>query len=777
VQIYPPTEFYFKKVDNVRMKKDQNSFFDYIRTLDYSKLIDYGVVFLGITLISFGSYSIYFHQTAELTSNNLKAIAKVQKVSRKPKRKVSGSISWAKLKKGQTLFKGDYVVTDDFSEVNVKFDDNSLLNIPSNSLVKIDYVGNSISLEVVKGLVSLDLKGIKNNVILKKDGKRYQLNGAKGKVEVSGDKNGLQFASEKGQVRVSEIKANGDLKTVKIVKKLVKILFPKGKIFDPLRDENAFVKIVGIDKKKTYKIELLNKKNQVIDRIENTGSYFEKGFGIKISSLGRYKVRLLSDKKSFIKSDTYTVKDYPIVTFAPSSLLKTRKVPGGNKVKFPWYPIKDLSYEVEIKRGNKVFKRRLDYPHFSLKAEKAFEVSYRVRINRSEAKWTPWRNQRLTLDSTYAKNDSLTRDEIFLDAPARERVLSVNDDFGEKRTFEVSKDEDFKDLVFKKLTTKKAIVLPKKLKPGRFYWRMVNADKSFMKTPVYRVKLSSFAVSMNKKVTSLPHLRSVKLPWREKIKDASYEVIIKNSKKEEVARINVDGNSVKLPIKKFGQYFITVNPLNFNDILIPKVDHPFKVVKKTIPAPFLARDTMLKRSHKIGLSRHILNLPQYNKDKFKQVEIEVYKNKTDSKPFYTAKSSKNYHIWKTKKSGKYFYRLRAKTVTGKYTEFTEKKELLFPISPFFVTAVRVPAGKKRYYRFPYIVKKGDNLATIIRNYTKVSTVLSNRSPMIQKIIKKNKHVKNWSSLSPGKKIDVFIATDSLDKSFLYIYKKLFIVKG
>ena len=110
------------------------------------------------------------------------------------------SLNWNKLANGQDLYKGDYVVTDELSEVGVKFDNNSRLNIPPNSLVKIDYVGDSIQLELVKGLVNLDLKNVKSKVYVKKGKKKYEVKARNGKVEVRSSGTKLEFSSSKTKV-------------------------------------------------------------------------------------------------------------------------------------------------------------------------------------------------------------------------------------------------------------------------------------------------------------------------------------------------------------------------------------------------------------------------------------------------------------------------------------------------------------------------------------------------------------------------------------------------
>ena len=759
------------------MKMKYEAFIHYIRSLNYSKFIDYGVVFLGLTLILFGSYSIYFYESEDYNAGNLEAIASVERVQLKPKRKINGSISWNKIVEGQTLYRGDYVVTDETSEVNVKFNNNSKLIIPSSSLVKIDYVGDSISLEIVKGLVSLDLKGTDGKVFLKKNGKNYQVDGTNGKVEINGEGDTLKFASEKKSIQVSEVNQDGSLKTLEIARKLVKFIFPNGNVIDPIKERSTIVKIQGVEPQKRYLVELIDKKKRVIERYKENGERLEKGLRFNFASIGIYQVKLSTIKKDFLKSASFKVKDYPVIVFDPSAIVPVRKVPGGEQVKFPWKAIQNMSYEVQIERDGKVFRRRLDYPHFSLKAEEAFDVRFRVRINHGDAPWTKWYAQSLALDSVYVKNDELTKDVVFLDAPKKERVLAISNDFEGKRRFEIAKDKSFSQLVYKRETDGKNVVVPRKLLPGKYFWRVVNVNQDFKRTPVYPVRMTSYVVFPKRKGIYLEKLGNVSLPWRERLRGGKYEVIIKNKKKEEIARIDTEGRFANLPIKSFGKYFLTINPKTSEDILVSRIDFPFEVRKKSFPAPFVAKDIMLKRSHKAGLSKHFIELPKFDKDKYEKIIVEIYKNKNDTKPIYTGSSKSRYHVWKTRRSGKYFYKLRAVAKSGKLTAYTDTKELLFPISPFFVTAVRVPAGKKQYYRFSYLVKRGDNLATILRNYTKANTVLSNKSPMVQQIIKRNKHVSDWENLQAGKKIDVFVAKDALDKSFLFIYKKLFIVKG
>ena len=64
------------------------------------------------------------------------------------------------------------------------------------------------------------------------------------------------------------------------------------------------------------------------------------------------------------------------------------------------------------------------------------------------------------------------------------------------------------------------------------------------------------------------------------------------------------------------------------------------------------------------------------------------------------------------------------------------------------------AGK--YYRFEYVVERLDSFSRIIWKFCKHGHYIYNSDPMIKRIQRYNKHVKNWEKLRAGTKLVLFI---------------------
>jgi hypothetical protein len=744
-----------------------------------------GIVILGLTLVMFGSYSLYNFDTMIEQGSGTSAIAVVQRAKLSPKRKINGSLNWNKLTEGQDLYKGDYVVTDDFSEVDVKFDNDSSLKIPPNSLVKIDYVGNSIHLELVKGLVNLDLRNMKSKVFVKKDGKKYELDSVNGRIEVRDNGKKLEFSSDKGKVKVSEVKKDGSkLAPVKVAKQIITFKYPEGRLVDPLLKSNVLIKLSGVEAKKTYNLSIFNKSNVKVKSFRLSGKKLITGHRYSYSSPGKFKVKLLD--KTTIKESSFTIKDLPTIVFKSSTSSDKRIINAGSKVKYEWDHVKSQSYITEIQKNGKVLTKKLKRPFFTVYPKSNSKLNFRVKLDHKYAKWTKWKSQSLEVKSTYYKDDTLTKDSLFLDAVSiDERKIAISGNVNKEVIFEIARDDEFKKIVYKfKRKNKNYVVIPSKAKPGHYFWRMRENNKSIRKSSAYPIKLYSYAVKLSPKNRTSFKVqktkgRKIALRWKERIRGSEYKFVIKDSEGKEIALKagNVKGNRVTFKMPKFGTYKVHLAAESNKDLLIPNQAFNLKVERESVSIDFAVKDILLKRSNRLGLSKHIMDLPKLTNKNHKKLHIYIYSDKTGKKIVHRDSTTSNKIIWKTNRSGEFFYKLKVENHKGLMSDFSPKKKVLFPISPFFVTNLRIPAGKKRFYKFPYIVKKGDNLATILRNYTTPNTVLSHKSPMVQQIIKKNTHIKNWSKLQRGKKINIFVSVETLDKSFLYIYKKLFIVKG
>ena len=733
----------------------------------------------------FGSYSLFNFDNMSGQGSAASAIATVERAKLSPKRKISGSLNWNKLGKGQDLYRGDYVVTDDFSEVDVKFDNDSSLKIPPNSLVKIDYIGNSIHLELIKGLVNLDLRNMKSKVFVKKDGKQYELDTANGRIEVRDNGDKLEFSSDKGKVNVSEVNKDGSkIGAVKVAKQIITFKYPEGRFIDPLLKSDVFIKVSGVEKAKIYDLSVFSKANVRLNTFKLKGEQLMAGHRYSYGATGEYRVKL-SDK-SFVKESKFVVKDLPVIVFDKSSVSEKRIVNAGAKVKYEWEQIKAHSYVTEIKKNGKILTKKLKRPFFTVSPNSNSVLNFRVKVDHKHAKWTKWQAQRLEIKTIYRKDDSLTKESLFLDAKeANQRKIAVSGEVSQDVVFELARDIDFKKVVYNfKRKNQNFAIIPPNARPGHYFWRMRESTKASRKSSAYPIKLYSYAVKLNSKNKTSFRVqrtkgRKIALRWKERLRGSEYKFVIKDLKGKELPLFdkNIKGNRVTFKMPKFGTYKVHLTAENNKDLLVPNEVFDLRVERETVKIDFAVKDVMLKRSHKLGLSKHIMKLPKLTNKNHKKLHVYIYSDKNGRKIVHRDSTSKNRIIWKTNRSGEYYYKLKVENHKGLISDFSAKKKVLFPISPFFVTNIRIPAGKKRFYKFPYIVKRGDNLATILRNYTKPSTVLSHKSPMIQQIIKRNTHIKNWGKLKRGKKINIFVSVDSLDKSFLYIYKNLFIVKG
>lgn len=70
--------------------------------------------------------------------------------------------------------------------------------------------------------------------------------------------------------------------------------------------------------------------------------------------------------------------------------------------------------------------------------------------------------------------------------------------------------------------------------------------------------------------------------------------------------------------------------------------------------------------------------------------------------------------------------------------------------------------KPTYMNFLYRVEEGDTFASILRMYVKDDSIINKTTPLVQKNIRFNPQVKDWSQLTPGTLISIYIPEDMMD---------------
>lgn len=184
--------------------------------------IDLTIMTFSAALIVIGAVLLHRAGESKVSFRNMSPIASVIKKTGESQRKIVGTLSWGDIKSGMTLFRGDRVLTGDYSQTELRFNDDSVISIPANSLVKIDYLSNdSISLELVKGMADIRLsKTAKKIILVEKNKKGIVLDGKNSDIRLYKRSKTIDITPTRGEVKVYEQKEKKVSRS--IVKKVVR---------------------------------------------------------------------------------------------------------------------------------------------------------------------------------------------------------------------------------------------------------------------------------------------------------------------------------------------------------------------------------------------------------------------------------------------------------------------------------------------------------------------------------------------------------------------------
>jgi hypothetical protein len=79
---------------------------------------------------------------------------------------------------------------------------------------------------------------------------------------------------------------------------------------------------------------------------------------------------------------------------------------------------------------------------------------------------------------------------------------------------------------------------------------------------------------------------------------------------------------------------------------------------------------------------------------------------------------------------------------------------------FFVSSQS--AFALNYYTFSYKIENGESFSFILKKFVKDDAIINSKTPLVSKIKKLNPHITDWSKLTPGTVIKLFISDELMD---------------
>lgn len=217
-------------------------------------------------------------------------LAQVTDAVEDTRKKFSSSLQWLPLEKGDYLFDGDTVKTADGSAVTIRFNDDSLIKVDSNSTFVIQKSNDEIALDLKEGSVFVDAKSATDtktskSLVILADNNKVDLNGSKS--QISKSKNSttqLNILEGKTQIRGKDGKvkdlnsgqaatlSKGDTK----IQEEIKIISPRLTkdddettliyYIDPDGDANVSFKWKGIARNEEASLVIGDSKNSMKER-------------------------------------------------------------------------------------------------------------------------------------------------------------------------------------------------------------------------------------------------------------------------------------------------------------------------------------------------------------------------------------------------------------------------------------------------------------------------------------------------------------------------------
>ena len=259
----------------------------------------------------------------------------------------------------------------------------------------------------------------------------------------------------------------------------------------------------------------------------------------------------------------------------------------------------------------------------------------------------------------------------------------------------VARDKDFKSLIVKKEVVGETAEVTTSHE-GPIFWKVVPKKLSSTSTssvsPVMQKSILSSTIRIDKKIvkstielSKKDLLTKVKVGWRYTRKAytklAQVELATDPNFKNIISKKSVAASKkrAEFQVKGVGQYFWRVKDVGVKAKNISGVNS-FSIVENVeLAIPQIPKKQIIRYKIVNDLPAYEIKLP--NVIGASVVELEVYSDKDLTKLVFRKRFKRKKALWVTNRSGKFFYRVRSVSKTGRKSKFSPAGKLIFPISP------------------------------------------------------------------------------------------------
>ena len=657
---------------------------------------DLTTIAFAALLIIFGSWNLVNFQDNIESIDNLKAIAKITTITDNPQRRVSGTLSWGQVKRRDELYKGDEILTDGNSQAEIEFLNKTKLTVPANSLVKIDVDDDTFNIDVIKGIVDLDVKKANQKIVLKTKTKEYTINtNKKTKFSIKSDGDELDIQSQKGAIKLTKkIKKKVNIKAKpinEVIKQdLLSIIEPRVSArYVPNNTSSFTINLASLRNLSNVTASIiepsLGKEPLQTINLEKTKT------AIALPLPGQYEleVRANSKEKNLIKKIAFTVSEYQAPKFIEETFPNQVTLQARDKINIDWDGLNTLEYLIELKRGDKVNQIKANASQISLKPKRDGAYKVRVKVNEESAPWSAYKDMQVSFDKVLRVAGADNPSVFNLHETGSVVKLSFNNLSKEVVTVNIYSDQEKTKKVYSQETKENEIDwTPKYI--GDYYWQVdsISNDEDALEkkqsTELTLVTIRNIIARTkglnSTSMTVESDTPKVNLKWKRTYRKDRYVLNIMSKNKKVLAKKNVSGGSASITFPKAGEFLWSIEPrdnkkyFDSSSILPLSLSLPDKPETPTVPVKQVIRYKGIQKREAYRIKFDpIANATRY--------EIEIYSDSELTNRLVAAKSRKNFVYWVSKREGKFYFKMRYTDKWGRKSDFSNVGQIVFPISP------------------------------------------------------------------------------------------------
>lgn len=605
----------------------------------------------------------WFYYSNSNFSFNRKAIAQLKEAKDDVRLKMYEQTSWENPEVNAGLVSGDQIFTGENSYALIEFNNQVRLNLKPNSLITITEMDDKLVMELERG--SLDLENSAQGEIYLKENEEIR------KIEPS--------------AAVQKLSKTTEQKIVVEEKPTV-----AAEITGP---ENGQKVELGKNINFTFSRELTGDLEMARDATFSQGLKKVK-LSEKVSSMsftaeekGTFFFRLVEDKlvSKSVQIEVFEHQMNEIVSPLNDSEIELKRLEP-HSVTLTWKNVSEAPAHLKVlKDGTEMINQTVEKESFELtnveagtyqwgtsssnKMEDSKLSSFKVFFEPLVAK-----NNKLSLSET--RNNSL---HLAFNNALKNEELDVT----------VSQEES---VVVEKVLSEKYDL--EDLKPGS-YTISINSKKLRSKNPaIIQAELKSKSIHFDGLILGNKTEKVTEILLDKPLNEITFKyfsyllpdnLVLKMTKDgadfSKMTKASFSVDELKLKLNGYGKYCVGAK---VKDAAIAKfysddvfcVDIKAKVLIAKLDAP---GNQIIKRNSLMGKDTYEVELPKNSLAK--EYKINIYGDESKKNLIYSSKSKDNTFVWKSKKSGIFYYNYQLMDVNGNLTSESGVSKLIFPISP------------------------------------------------------------------------------------------------